>query len=62
MVAIPEKVRDLLEKPIVAALATTMPNGQPQVTPVWIDYDGKYVRVNTARGRQKLAIFMSAPK
>jgi PPOX class probable F420-dependent enzyme len=30
-----------------------MPDGQPQVTPVWCDYDGEYVRVNTARGRQK---------
>ncbi len=53
MAAIPDKVRDLLEKPVVAGLATLMPNEQPQVTPVWCDYDGKYVRVNTARGRQK---------
>ena len=30
-----------------------MPNGQPQATPVWVDYDGEFVRVNSARGRQK---------
>lgn len=30
-----------------------MPNGQPQVTPVWCDYDGQYIRVNTAKGRLK---------
>jgi PPOX class probable F420-dependent enzyme len=30
-----------------------MPDGQPQATPVWVDYDGQYVRINTARGRQK---------
>ncbi len=53
MVPIPEKVHDLFTKPIVCALATLMPDGQPQVTPVWCDYDGKYVRINTARGRQK---------
>jgi PPOX class probable F420-dependent enzyme len=53
MVTIPDKVRDLFEKPIVCALATLMPDGQPQVTPVWCDTDGQYVRINTARGRQK---------
>ncbi len=53
MAPIPAKVRDLFEKPIPAGLATLMPNGQPQVTPVWCDYDGQYVRINTARGRQK---------
>jgi PPOX class probable F420-dependent enzyme len=30
-----------------------MPNGAPQVTPVWVDYDGLHVIVNSARGRQK---------
>jgi PPOX class probable F420-dependent enzyme len=30
-----------------------MPDGSPQVTPVWIDYDGTYLLVNSAKGRQK---------
>jgi PPOX class probable F420-dependent enzyme len=30
-----------------------MPDGSPQVTPVWIDYDGTYILVNTAQGRAK---------
>src|SRR5437667_10582470 len=34
-------------------LATVLPNGSPQVTPVWFDFDGKYIRVNSARGRVK---------
>ncbi len=51
--AISDKVKDLFEKPVVVALATAMPSGQPQVTPVWIDYDGTNLIVNTARGRQK---------
>jgi len=53
MAAIPEKYRDLFKKRAFASLATTMPNGSPQVTPVWIDYDGKHVIFNSAKGRQK---------
>jgi len=50
---VPESYRDLFERPIVVALVTLMPDGQPQATPIWADYDGTYVRVNSARGRQK---------
>lgn len=50
---IPEKFMDLLERPVFVTLVTVMPNGQPQATPVWCDYDGEFVRVNSARGRQK---------
>ncbi len=51
--AIPENLMDLFRRPVVATLATMMPDGQPQLTPVWLDYDGEHVIVNTARGRQK---------
>jgi PPOX class probable F420-dependent enzyme len=45
---------DLLQqKKAFAGLATIMPDGTPQVTPVWFDYDGGRVRVNTAKGRVK---------
>ena len=50
---IPEKFRDLLTKKAFAHLATLMPDGSPQVTPVWFDYDGTHVRVNSAKGRVK---------
>jgi PPOX class probable F420-dependent enzyme len=50
---IPEKYRDLFNKKAFANLATMMPDGTPQVTPVWVDYDGTHVIVNSARGRQK---------
>lgn len=53
MANIPEKFRDLFSKPAFANLATIMPNGSPQVTPVWLDYDGKHLIVNSAKGRQK---------
>lgn len=50
---IPESHRDLLEGPVVVALVTVMPNGQPQATPVWCMYDGTHILINTTRGRQK---------
>lgn len=50
---VPETYRDLFTRPIVVALVTLMPDGQPQATPIWADYDGTFVRVNSARGRQK---------
>ena len=54
MAAIPDKYLDLLQqKKAFANLATVMPDGSPQVTPVWFDYTGGVVRVNTAKGRVK---------
>jgi PPOX class probable F420-dependent enzyme len=51
--AIPEKYHDLFQKKAFANLATVMPDGKPQVTPVWCDFDGKHVIVNSAKGRVK---------
>jgi len=54
MAAIPEKYLDLLQqKKAFANLATVMPDGSPQVTPVWFDYKDGRIRVNTAKGRVK---------
>jgi PPOX class probable F420-dependent enzyme len=53
MVPFPDSFKDLLEKKAFASLATVNADGSPQVTPVWFDYDGTHVRVNTARGRVK---------
>jgi PPOX class probable F420-dependent enzyme len=50
---IPKSHIDLLENPVTVALVTLMPDGAPQVTPVWCDYADGFIRVNTARGRQK---------
>jgi PPOX class probable F420-dependent enzyme len=50
---IPEAFKDLFVKVAFAHLATLMPDGSPQVTPVWVDYDGSHVRVNSAKGRLK---------
>jgi PPOX class probable F420-dependent enzyme len=50
---IPEKYHDLFQKKAFASLATLMPDGKPQVTPVWVDFDGKRLLVNSAKGRVK---------
>ena len=48
-----DRYRDILEKKGFAHLATVGTDGRPQVTPVWVDFDGSHVRINTARGRVK---------
>jgi PPOX class probable F420-dependent enzyme len=50
---IPEAFKNLFVKVAFAHLATLMPDGSPQVTPVWVDYDGSHLRVNSAKGRLK---------
>jgi PPOX class probable F420-dependent enzyme len=43
----------LFTKRAFGNLATLMPDGSPQVTPVWCDFDGTHVLVNSAKGRRK---------
>lgn len=50
---IPDAYLDLVNGPPVAALTTAMPNGQPQTTVVWCNFDGRHVLVNTMRGFRK---------
>ena len=50
---IPESYLDLVNGPPVAALTTVMPDGQPQTTVVWCNFDGTHVLVNTMRGFRK---------
>lgn len=47
------KVAKLFQEPNFAYLTTLMPDGSPQVSPVWVDYDGSHIVVNTAEGRAK---------
>src|SRR5579872_1305029 len=51
--SIPDKYSELFSKRAFASLATLMPDGSQQVTPVSVDLEGDLVIVNTARGRQK---------
>ena len=51
----PEQFFDLLNDNSKALLylATIMPDGSPQVTPVWFEIDGEYILINTNEGRVK---------
>lgn len=50
---IPEEFRDLFSKRAFGHFATLMPDGTPQITPVWVDYDGQHILVNSRAGRLK---------
>lgn len=55
MSLIPEAYLDLLSRDnkIFAAVALALADGTPQVTPIWFDWDGSHIILNTARGRVK---------
>lgn len=53
MAAIPEKYLDIMQKKAFLQLATLMPDGSPQVSPVWFEYDGTHILINSAKGRVK---------
>lgn len=53
MAALPENYIDLTKKMAFAQLATLMPDGSPHVAPVWFEYDGKNILINSAKGRVK---------
>ncbi|MGE5073991.1 MAG: PPOX class F420-dependent oxidoreductase [Anaerolineae bacterium] len=55
MKQIPASHQDLLkdEPASLAYLATLMPDGTPQLTPLWFDSDGEHIVVNSAKGRVK---------
>ena len=51
--SVPESHKDLFQKRAFGSFTTLMPDGSPQTTPVWVDFDDGKVIVNTAMGRQK---------
>ena len=53
MATLTDKQAKLLTDPNLAVVATIRPDGTPQLTPTWVDYDGEHVLVNTAEGRVK---------
>jgi PPOX class probable F420-dependent enzyme len=63
-IEIPESRRELLtrEKKAMAFLALVLADGSPQVTPLWFDWDGKHIIINTARGRVKDKVLSKHPR
>lgn len=53
MVTLTPEQQRLLTEPNLAHFVTLMKDGTPQSTPLWVDFDGTYVLINTAEGRQK---------
>lgn len=60
----PARLADLLtrEKKAYAHLALVLRDGTPHVTPVWFDWDGTHLIINTARGRVKDRVLSRLPK
>jgi PPOX class probable F420-dependent enzyme len=61
-IPIPDTHCDLLVEPIHGVFSTMMPDGQPQSSIVWADYDGTYVLINTTLERQKGRNMRANPK
>lgn len=53
---------DLLDAPLVAALATRLPSGFPQTQPVWYVKDGNDILVNTTLQRRKGRNLLADPR
>ena len=51
---LPDELLDLLRRPSTCFVATTMPDGSPQMTQTWVDTDGAHVLINTVEGFQKV--------
>lgn len=45
--------RELLDRPITVTMAVIGPDGRPGLTPMWFDYEGDKILVNTAAHRAK---------
>jgi PPOX class probable F420-dependent enzyme len=52
-VPLPDGLLDLLRRPSLCYVATTMPDGSPQLTQTWVDTDGEHILVNVVDGMQK---------
>jgi len=52
-ISIPDSHLDLFRGQVHAVLTTVMPDGTPQSSMVWVDYDGEQVLINTTLERQK---------
>ena len=60
--AIPAEARAWFERPEHAVLATTMPDGRPQISVVWAGLDGDDVLVSTVKGRRKYLNIQRDPR
>jgi len=62
VIPIPDSHKDLIEGPVSVVFSTVMPDGQPQSTVVWCNYDGRHVLVNTMTRFQKAKNMRANPR
>jgi PPOX class probable F420-dependent enzyme len=58
----PESHADLLDKPTFAHLATVRPDGSPQSSVMWFDWDGERIRMTHTKTRQKFRNLADEPR
>jgi PPOX class probable F420-dependent enzyme len=62
MLEIPERVRELLQRPVLVNLATVRPDGAPQVNPMWFVWDGEFIWFTHTNYRQKYKNIAHEPR
>lgn len=62
MVEIPDRARELLHQQIIVNLATTRPDGAPQVNPMWFVWDGEFLWFTHTSYRQKYKNIAHEPR
>ncbi|SNQ50175.1 putative PPOX class F420-dependent enzyme [Frankia canadensis] len=58
---VPDELRDLLERPLFANLATVREDGSPQVNPMWFEWDGEFIRFTHTNFRRKFRNITANP-
>jgi PPOX class probable F420-dependent enzyme len=53
-VPLPDGLLDLLRRPSLCFIATTMPDGSPQLTQTWVSTDGQHIVINSPEWTQKV--------
>ncbi|MGD0054396.1 MAG: PPOX class F420-dependent oxidoreductase [Acidimicrobiales bacterium] len=57
-----DATRAIFAKRVLAHVASVAPDGEPNVTPVWVELDGDDIVINTALGRAKARNLASDPR
>lgn len=59
---LPDSHKDLLERPLFAHLATVRPDGSPQSSVMWFEWDGEFIKFTHTNRRQKFRNLGDEPR
>lgn len=62
MAEVPEKLKDILDKPALAHVATVTPGGSPRTSPMWFEWDGERILLSHTKARAKYRDVQSNPR